>query len=174
MGAAGWDFAVRVEANRAMAEMHDVAWAGRGFVELERAEDEVVLPAGVAPPTEVCITMRCQPWSMLFLDGISQLEKAMAERAAAYRAVRKLEPHIVVDEMLSRARMGGKRVAWERVEYLRERIFDGMCWFMLDSCPGGAAGSWSRSRRELAVGVLPRFVPAIEAALRAAGYVEVR
>ena len=171
LGADGWDYVARVEANPHMAYMHDIAWAGRGFVSLERAEDEVRLPEGVAAPTEVCITMRCQPWSWLCLNGVSQLEKAAAERAAAYRSVRALDPDIVVDEMLSRSRMGGKAVAWDRVEYLREVIFDGMVWFMLDSDPGDEESAWSRSRRELAVGVKPRFVSVVRAAILSAGYV---
>ena len=115
--------------------------------------------------------MRCQPWSWLCLNGVSQLEKAAAERAAAYRSVRALDPDIVVDEMLSRSRMGGKAVAWDRVEYLREVIFDGMVWFMLDSDPGDEESAWSRSRRELAVGVKPRFVSVVRAAILSAGYV---
>ena len=173
LGSAGWEYVARVEANPSMAYMHDVAWAGRGFAALERAEDEVRLPEGVAPPSEVCITLRCQPWSWLCIDGISQLERAVAERAAAYRAVRALDPEIVVDEMLSRARMGGKAVAWERVEYVRESIFERMVWFLLDADPGSGADVWSCSRRELAVGVKPRYVHVVTDVLRSAGYVPV-
>ena len=174
LGEDGWVYVARVEANPEMAYMHDVAWAGRGFVSLERAEDEVRLPEGVAAPNMVCITMRCQPWSWLCVDGISQLEQAIDERAAAYRSISALDPDIVVDEMLSRARMGGKAVAWERVEYLREEIFGGMVWILLDSDPGDAPSAWSRSRRELAVGVKPRFVSAVLSALGEAGYVRGR
>ena len=129
------------------------------------------MPEGVAPPSDCVLTLRCQPWSRMNRLGLDQLERAIAERDAAYREVSVLSPDVVVDEMLSRSHMGGLGLAWQRVEYLRKQAFGAMEWLVLDSDPGDGEEELACSRRELAVGYKPRFAARVMAVVEAAGFV---
>ena len=166
-----WDYALRVEGNAENARVHDLCWGDRVLAVQERVESPVEMPAGVAPPLDCVLSLRCQPWSRLNRTGLDQMEQAINERAATYRSVSVIAPDVVVDEMLSRAHSGGQGLAWQRVEYVRQQAFGEMEWVVLDSDPGDGEREFARSRRELAFGYRPRFAAVVRAVLEAAGYV---
>ena len=170
LGSESWDYALRVEGNPEVARIHDHCWDGRVLAIQERNESVVCMPDGVSPPKDCVITDQCQPWSWLNRYGLDSLERAVVSRAAMYRAVSALDPDIVVDEMLSRAKMAGKNVAWLRVEYIRHETFGPMEWLILDSDPGDMEEGLGRSRRELAVGYKLEFSSVVRAVLEGAGF----
>ena len=118
----------------------------------------------------VILSLRCQPWSWLNRAGVAELESAVAERAAAYREVAQERPCLIIDEMLSRQRMGGLRVAWQRVEYLRELILPGYCWVVCDEDPGRSPLGWMCSHREIVIGVERAHVGLLEEVLGSCGF----
>ena len=173
LGSGRWDYALRVEGNPANARVHDQCWGERVMATQDRVESRVEMPEGVAPPSDCVLSLRCQPWSRMNRAGLDQMEGAMRERSATYQSVSAITPDVVVDEMLSRSRMSGQGLLWQRVEYMRQQAFGAMEWVVLDSDPGDGEGEFARSRRELAVGYRVRFAAAVRAVLEGAGYVPV-
>ena len=171
LGEGNWDYVLRVEGNEYNARVHDYCWEGRVMAKQERMEAPVQMPDGVAPPNDVSLHGRCQPWALqLNRYGLKRLELAIRERLAMYRSVRAIEPDIVVDEMLSRKRVAGHGVAWKRVEKLRKGVFDGYAWITAESDPGEEETEFSRSARELAIGFKPEVAAAVVGVLLAHGF----
>ena len=170
LGAANWEYVLRVEGNAFNAEVHDHCWGERVLAKQVRMEEEVRMPDGVAPPAYVSLHGRCQPWSKLDHWGPEKLGPAVDERFAVYHSVQAIDPDVVVDEMLSRAKTAGKAVAWQRVEKIRKEIFVNLKWVIADSDPGEKEEVISRSRRELAVGFKAEVAEAVKRVLLSSGY----
>ena len=169
LGADGWEMAYVAEANPYMAWVHRLAWGGRGYEERGRMEEP---RAGSSSGSllAVMLSLRCQPWCWLNRCGVGEMEGAAAERAAAYRVVAQEQPCLIIDEMLSRKRMAGVQVAWERIEFLRESILPNYRWVVCDEDPGCLPGSWMCSHREIVIGVERAHWGLLEEALGACGF----
>ena len=168
LGAVGWEYSLLVEGNPFVRQVSATAWGDRVKTHRDRVED--------MPPVPRCrrlvsfLTYRCQQWSYLDFLGLDKLEDALAERAAGYRSVAAGGSPVIVDEMLARQHMAGRRLSWYRVEYLRELYFPLHDWYICDTDPIAAYKSWMRSHREIVIGVTLELKPLLENYLREGGW----
>ena len=121
----------------------------------------------------IVLSLRCQPWSFLNRYGSSQLPGALSERAAVYRSLRQMDPIVIFDEMLSRARLGGLMYAWRHAEYLRQLYLPSYRWVVCDTDPGDGPEAWTKSRREIVVLVRDDVLPLLRMWLETRGWREV-
>ena len=164
-----WDMMATYEAAPGMAEMCKVAWQGRVGEVFERAEEPSALPPGARVNTSF-VSLQCQCWCWANVRGYEKMDKATDERWAVYQQMKKNQPNVIFDEMLSRAHMCGKRQAWERVEYVREQALPDYCWFLVECEAGKLPKAFMRSHREIAIGVLPQYKVAVRRILESQGY----
>ena len=167
-----WDYVACYEGNPYVQWMHDVAWGTRHLCLYPRAEKKEKLPGGARVNTSVN-SYRCQPWSYQNRTGINGLGSAMNERYAAYQAVVENKPNVIFDEMLCRSWQSGSRIAWTRVEFLRDLTMPGYCWAIVDCEAGNIDKNQVCSHREIVIGVLPAYKEIVEEVLVRRGYKKV-
>ena len=171
-GSDSWDYVACYEGNPHVRWMHDTAWGTRHRCLYPKAEVNEVLPDGASINTSV-ISMRCQPWSYQNQTGIDNMEPAMSERYAAYKAVGENKPNVIIDEMLCRSWHNGMRIGWTRVEFLRDLALPCYCWAIVDCEAGNVMRSLACSHREIVIGVLPEYKEIMENELVKRGYKKV-
>ena len=98
---------------------------------------------------------------------------AMDERHATYKAVAEHKPNVIIDEMLCRTHHNGMRIAWTRVEFLRDLALPDYRWAIVDCEAGNSKKSLVCSHREIVFGVLPDYFKAMERELEINGYKKV-
>ena len=168
-GRTNWDMVACYEGNPYVAWMLKKGWGDRVPTVHARAELPGDLPPGTRVNTSVN-SLQCQPWAWKNIRGIESLNDALDERYAVYQTIKANNPNVIFDEMLSRAHMNGKRAAWERAEFLREKALPEYDWRILNSDAGNLPKSIMRSHREIAVGVLPQFTELVDEIVLSLGF----